>query len=104
MIFFEKRGLVEVALLTLFTFGIYYVYWSVVTGRELRRAGGNVPNAFLIIIPFASFYFWYMYAKSYVQIVRNSNDDMDVLVYFLLTLFPLLCPIVFQKGYNEYQD
>ncbi len=104
MTVFEKRGLVEVALLTLFTFGIYYVYWGVVTKRELKQAGGDIPSAFLIIIPFANLYFWYKYAKSYVQIVRRSNNDMDVLVYFLLTLFPLLCPVVFQKGYNEYQD
>ena len=57
MISFQKRGLVEVVLLCLFTFGIYQLYWNVVTKRELNKAGAQIPNAFLMIIPLVHFYY-----------------------------------------------
>ena len=101
---FEKRGLVEVVLLSLFTFGIYQIYWNVVTKRELNKAGGDIPNAFLMILPIINFYFWYMYACSYVKIVRKSTNETDILVYFLVACLPLFRTIIFQKGFNEYQD
>lgn len=103
MVSFQKRGLVEVVLLCLFTFGIYQLYWNVVTKRELNKAGAQIPNAFLMIIPLVNFYFWYCYAKSYVELVRKSQNDTDVIVYFLVACMPLFRTVLFQKGYNEYR-
>lgn len=106
MINFTKRSIIEVILLSVVTFGIYGIYWAVVTKRELVLAGGNIPNAFLILIPFANFYFWYRYAQSYVGIVRKSQNETDVIVYFLIIAIPFLHLVgmaILQNGFNEYR-
>jgi hypothetical protein len=102
MAVFERRGLVETFLLAFFTFGIYGIYWAVITKRELVKAGGDLPTAFLMIVPFANFYFWYRYAQAYAKIVKHSSNDTDGLIYFLLTFFPLISILIFQDGYNRY--
>ncbi len=85
---FTKRDLLQTILLTIVTFGFYSIYWSVVTKRELNRAGGNVPNAFLIVVPFVNLYFWYRYAQAYTKIVLRNNDSSEVNLSFLIAILP----------------
>ena len=82
--FTKRPSLAKIILLTIFTLGLYSIYWAVVTKRELNRAGGNVPNAIFIFIPLINFYFWYRYAQSYTTIVKKTQDKMETIVYFLL--------------------
>ena len=103
MLTFKKRDLVETVLLLIFTFGIYQIYWSVSTKRELNRVGGHIPNAFLMCVPIVHFYFWYMYSKNYVKIVRKSSDELELWVFFLVSCLPFFRTILFQKGFNDYQ-
>jgi len=104
---FTRRDLLEVFLFTIITFGLYSIYWAVMTKRELNRAGAIIPSAILIIIPFINLYFWYRYVQAYVKIVRKSYQEMDVLVYLLIMILPgihLIGMAILQNGYNCYQD
>ena len=98
---FVKRSMWEVGLLTIFTFGLYAIYWSVVTKRELNRAGATIPHAILMFVPFANYYFWYRYAQSYVTIVKKSDNNTDVIVYFLLAIFPMLLCVYNINGFSD---
>lgn len=85
---FTKRDLLQTILLTIVTLGLYSIYWGVITKRELNRAGGNVPNAFLMVVPFVNLYFWYRYAQAYTKIVMHDNDSSEVNLNFLVAILP----------------
>lgn len=91
---FVKRNLIQVIVLNICTIGIYSIYWSVVTKRELNQAGGKIPNAFLMIVPFFNLYFWYRYAQNYVRIAKKSNEDRELWVYFLVCYLPTIANVV----------
>ena len=100
---FVKRDILTILLLSIFTLGIYYLYWIVVTKDELNRSGADIPTAWCLIVPFVNFYFWYRYAQGYVKCVKQKDDDSsDVLVYFLIGAFVSFIKIIlFQDGFNR---
>jgi hypothetical protein len=87
---FQKRSLLQIILLTICTFGIYSIYWGVVTKRELNQAGAHVPNSFLMILPIINLYFWYRYAQAYASIVRRNQDRSETLIYLFIACIPTL--------------
>lgn len=94
---FKVRNLLEMIVGTVCTLHLYLLYWAVSTKRELVRAGGRIPNAFLIIIPILNFYFWYKYVQSYLKIVRGKSSTSDTIVYFLVACFgPYLPAAIFK--------
>ncbi len=98
---FKERSLLAVILLTIFTLGLYGIYWTVATRRELVQAGADVPHTILAFIPMLHIYFWYQYATAYVKIVKNNNES--VLLYFIIgAFFPFIHILVFQNGFNHY--
>ncbi len=90
MAIFEKRSLLQTTLLTFCTFGFYFIYWLVVTKRELNKAGGHVPNAILMAIPVFNIYFLYRYAQNYTAIIKKDRSGAEVFLYFLIILAPML--------------
>lgn len=84
---FSYRSFIEIFILSLCTLGLYWLYWDVSTKRELVRAGGKIPNAFLVVVPIANLYFWYKYAQAYAKIVKKSQTDADLLICFLVPTF-----------------
>lgn len=96
----KERSLVGMAILTVLTFGLYFIYWAVKTKGEINCLGGRIPTAFLVIIPLANFYFWYRYAQEYVSHVKK---DSDPIAYFLLmALLPIVGFFVVQDGLNNH--
>lgn len=84
---FTNRSFIKMFLLTVCTLGLYWLYWDVSTKRELVRAGGQVPNAFLVILPIFNLYFWYKYAEAYVKMVKGSRSSTDLLICFFIPTF-----------------
>jgi hypothetical protein len=60
---FTKRSPVNVAVLGIVTIGIYYVYWLVKTKTELNQHGGQIPTAWMLIIPGVNIYWLWKYAE-----------------------------------------
>ncbi len=61
----KNRNIVAVYLLTIFTLGIYGIYWQVQTKEEIKGLGADIPTAWLLIVPIANIYWLYKYAEGY---------------------------------------
>ncbi len=98
----EKRSLVAMFFLSIFTFGIYYLYWTVKTKNELNGMGGRIPTAFLLIIPVANFYFWYKYAQAYTTYIKKGSEPL--LYLLVIALVGWIGMFIIQDGLNEYAE
>jgi hypothetical protein len=96
----KERSLLGMFFLLIITFGFYWLYWSVKTKNEINCLGARIPTAFLVIIPFANFYFWYRYSQAFVTFVKK---DSDPIAYFLLmSLLPVIGIFLVQDGLNDH--
>ena len=93
----QERGIAFVVIASLITLGIYTIYWSVVTRRDLVSRGGDIPTAWLIIIPFANIYFDYKYSKAAAKLFKKEGDWG---VYFIL--FILISWVAVAVAQNEF--
>lgn len=95
----EKRSLLSMFFLGLVTLGIYLIYWFFATRREMVAKGAKIPSAWLVIIPFANFYFLYKYSEAFTRYVSKANSP---LTYFLLLVFlPGISQFILQHIINE---
>ncbi len=99
----KHRDLVTVFILTIITIGIYFIYWAVKTKTELKRAGADIPTAFLVIIPFANIYFWYKYSIGYLTLIKKIEIDNNIaaLCSIAASFNPFLSMFAFQAGFNK---
>ncbi|OGB83784.1 hypothetical protein A3F66_00570 [candidate division TM6 bacterium RIFCSPHIGHO2_12_FULL_32_22] len=99
----KYRNLAFVILMSIFTLGIYWLYWLVKTKDEINSLGGDVPTAWLIIIPIANIYFWYKYANGFVAYVEKQPENNTlVLLYTLCFMFlPILNVVIIQTKLNS---
>ena len=95
----SKRSLVRVALLSLITFGIYTVYWLVVTKREMVRGGAEIPTAWLVIVPIANFYWLWKFGEG---VEMATKKEMSGGVAFLLLVFlDIIGVVIVQSQLNK---
>ena len=97
----KKKGRTPllVFLYSLITFGIYFLYWLVVTKEELNKKGADIPTSWLLIIPFVNWYWLYRFARGFSE---KITKDKDYAVWFLLLLFGgWLAAPVFQYEINK---
>ncbi|MBQ6486921.1 DUF4234 domain-containing protein [Candidatus Saccharibacteria bacterium] len=98
----EKRNIVVVYLLTIITLGIYGIYWSVRTKEEINSLGGDIPTAWLIIVPIAGIYWLYKYADSFSSKVKKDNNG--VLWFILFWFVAIIMPAIVQSELNKIAD
>ncbi len=79
----KHRSPVAIIVLSIITFGIYAIYWTVKTKEEINSLGGLIPTAWLLIIPFANIYFAYRYGEAFSIYVKKDNSPI---LWFLLYL------------------
>jgi hypothetical protein len=94
-----NRNPIAVALLSLFTLGIYAIVWFVKTKGEMNAKGAEIPTAWLIIIPFANIY-WYW---KYCQGVEKVTDEKlgTVLAFVVLLLLSVIGQAIVQDAFNK---
>ncbi len=101
----KKRDLIFIFTMTIITFGIYYIYWTVKTKNEIKRLGAAIPTAFLMIIPIINIYFFYKYSVGFARFVKHlSEADQLSYVIMLTTLFvviPIVAMLVVQYELNK---
>ena len=95
----KERSLLGIYLLGFFTFGLYFIYWDVSTKVEINRLGGEIPTAFLIIIPIANIYWLYRYCEDFAKYVKK--DDNAILYLILFIVLPIIMPIIVQPELNN---
>lgn len=76
-----NRNPVTVLLLSLFTGGIYAIFWFIWTKDEMNRLGADIPTGWLMIIPFANYYFYWKWC---VGVERATKAEMSAPLAFLL--------------------
>ncbi len=89
--YLTKRNLVAVILLSLFTLGIYQIYWFFVTAKELNRADSIEPQlmnyllAILLGIITCGIYLIYWEYRFYKK-VDSATDTNNWILSFLLSI------------------
>jgi hypothetical protein len=94
-----NKSVVSVIVLTLITFGIYGLYWEVKTKGEMNKLGANIPTAWLLIVPFANFYWIWVYSQG-VEKVTNNKLQAPV-AFLLLWLVSIVGIAIIQNEFNS---
>lgn len=99
----KHRSLLFMFLMSIFTLGIYIIYWAVKTKNELRSLGADIPTALLVVVPFAHFYFWYKYSQGFVSIVEKQpeNKSLVILYFIALQCIPIAGILIVQEKLNK---
>ena len=95
----KQRSPIAVFFLSLITFGIYSIVWSVKTKNEMNKLGSEIPTAWLIIIPFVSLYWYWKYSEGVEKVTNGSIST--VLSFVLLILLGIIGMAVLQNDFNK---
>ncbi len=94
-----RRDILVVYLLSIVTFGIYFIYWMVKTKTEMNSLGAQIPTAWLLIVPIANIYWLYKYAEAFSMNIKKDNNTV---MWFLLFWFiGIIMPAIVQSELNK---
>jgi hypothetical protein len=94
-----RRDVILVYVLSIITFGIYYIVWLVKTKTEMNSLGAQIPTAWLLIVPIANIYWFYKYAEAFSLQVKKDNNA--VLWFLLFWLVSIITPAIVQSELNK---
>lgn len=97
-----KRSVVSVLLLTIVTFGIYGLFWYVMTKDEMNQEGAGIPTAFLLIVPFANIYWVWKWSCGVEQVTGGAMSRVGA--FLLMVLLGLIGMLVIQSELNRAID
>lgn len=95
----QQRNAFLVFLLPIITFGIYGIYWYVVTKREMNAKGASIPTAWLIIIPIVNIYWLFKYCQGVEQVTKNGMST--AVAFILLFLLGSIGMAIVQAKFNS---
>jgi PKD repeat protein len=96
----KKRNIFLVYLFSIITFGIYAIYWFVVTRNEINKFGAQIPTPWLLIVPIANLYWLYKYAEGFSAKVKGDNNTI---LWALLFIFVgIITPGIVQSELNKH--
>lgn len=95
----KRRDIVAIYLLSIITLGIYAVYWLVKTKGEINGLGGQIPTAWLLIIPIANLYWMWKYCEGFAAHVKK--DDNAILWFLLYFFVGIIMPAIVQSELNK---
>ena len=100
----RHRNPILVLFLTLFTAGLFGLYWIVVSSKELKPLAKDSPNPkilWLLLIPVVGAVVWIVYLRKFSQAVFQATSMNPLFQFFvLLILFPLGVFMV-QEQFNK---
>lgn len=95
----KQRNPIAVALLPFVTFGIYSIYWQVVTKIELNKKGATIPTAWLLVVPIVNIWWLWKYSEGVDKI---TNGKMSAVISFiLLFLLGFIGSAIIQDSFNQ---
>ncbi|PID99425.1 hypothetical protein CSA80_01540 [Candidatus Saccharibacteria bacterium] len=98
----EKRDLIGLFFLTLFTLGFYGIYWEVKTKGEMNARGADIPTAWLLLVPIVNLWWLWKYSEG---VERVTGGKMSGLVAFLLIfVLGIIGMLVIQDAFNKAAD
>ena len=70
----QKQSVFLVAALSALTV-VYYVYWLVMTKRQMIRLRADIPPSYYVVIPGVHLYWLYKYLQAAKQITKGQIND-----------------------------
>jgi hypothetical protein len=95
----KKRSPLAVFFLPFITFGIYCIYWQVMTKVEMNNSGAKIPTAWLLIIPLVNIWWLWKYSEGVQQVTKEKMNG--VLAFILLFLLGWIGQTIIQVSFNE---
>lgn len=95
----ENRSPLLVLFLTLITFGIYGIYWCVVTRTEMCNKGAEIPTAWLIIIPLVNIWWLWKYSEGVEKVTAGKMSG--AVAFILLFLLGFIGMAIIQDLFNR---
>ena len=80
----KNRSPLAVFFLSFITLGIYGIYWFVTPKGAMNARGSEIPTAWLLIIPFVSWWWLWKYSEG---VDKATNGGLSSAVSFLLVFF-----------------
>jgi hypothetical protein len=88
-----------VILLSIITFGIYYLVWLVTTKNQMNTKGAQIPTAWLLIIPLVNIWWYWRFCEG-VELVTNKGMQ-TVIAFLLLWLLGVIGIAIIQNELNK---
>lgn len=79
----KKRNVFLVYLFMFLTFGIYALYWTVSTKRDLNSKGANIPPAIFAFIPLSNIFFFGYYYKGFKEVTERKKLSYIIYLFYL---------------------
>ena len=98
----NKRSVVAVVLLTIFTFGIYNIIWFVKTKNEMNAIGADIPTAWLIIVPIANIWWMWRWSGGVEHATRGKLSQ--VIAFIVIALLSVIGVAIVQAELNKAID
>ncbi|WP_457549927.1 DUF4234 domain-containing protein [Archaeoglobus sp.] len=95
----KRRNIVKIYVLGIVTLGIYFLYWFWKSKQDINELGGNVPPAWMLLIPIANIYWLYKYAEAFSKYVKKDNNA--VLWFLLFWFVTIIAPAIVQSELNK---
>src|SRR5579884_4322336 len=95
----KQRNPWAVVGLSIITFGIYGIYWFVSTKNDMNKRGETIPTAWLIIIPFVNFYWYWKYAEGVEHVTSGKMSQIEN--FLLMVLIGIIGMPITQSAFNN---
>ncbi len=95
----ENRSIAKMVVLGIVTLGLYFIAWVVWTAAEMRKKGAEIPTTWLIIVPIANIYWYWMYYQAAEKVTNGGvNGTMMFIISLLIPYVPFL---IVQSEFNK---
>lgn len=98
----KNRNIIVVGLLSLFTTGIYSIFWLVMTKHEVKSHGVNIPSLLFLAIPLVNIWWLWKYSQGVENI--TSGTLSAILVFVLLLFISPIGIVLVQDSFNNLAD
>jgi len=95
----QHRDPIMVILLSIITFGIYYLVWLVTTKNQMNTKGAQIPTAWLLIIPLVNIWWCWRFCEG-VELITNKGMQ-TVIAFLLLWLLGIIGIAIIQNELNK---
>lgn len=95
----KQRSVAAVVILSIFTFGIYTLFWMYFTKEEMNQQGAKIPTFILVFIPIANIYWMWKYSEGVGYV---TGDKLSGPVAFLLLfILGIIGVAIVQNSLNQ---